>query len=54
MYTVYCIVYNVYMRREQDTGEHRRTINTEEKAKVFAAAWVPEFINILAAQAILH
>ena len=33
---------------------HRRRINTEEKAKVVAAAWGTECIQFLAALAILH
>ena len=33
---------------------HRRRINTEEKAKVVAAAWRTELIQFLAALAILH
>ena len=33
---------------------HRRRINTEEKAKVVAAAWVKELIKFLAALAILN
>ena len=33
---------------------HRRRINSEEKAKVVAAAWRTEFIPILAAPAMLH
>ena len=33
---------------------HRRRINTEEKAKVVAAAWVKELIKFLAALAILR
>ena len=33
---------------------HRRRINTEEKAKVVAAVWGTEFIQFLAALAILH
>ena len=33
---------------------HRRRINTEEKAKVVAAVWRTEFIQFLAALVILH
>ena len=33
---------------------HRRRIKTEEKAKVVAAVWGTEFIQFLAALAILH
>ena len=33
---------------------HRRRINTEEKAKVVAAAWWTELIQLLAVLAILH
>ena len=33
--------------------KHRRRINTEEKAKVVAAVWGTEFIQFLAAQAVL-
>ena len=33
---------------------HRRRINTEEKATVFASAWGTELIQFLAALAILH
>ena len=33
---------------------HRRRINTEEKAKVVAAVWGTELIQFLAALAILH
>ena len=33
---------------------HRRRIQTEEKKKVVAAAWGAEFIQFLAALAILH
>ena len=34
--------------------EHRRRIYTEEKAKVVAAVWGTEFIQFLAALAVLH
>ena len=33
---------------------HRRKINTEEKAKVVASVWRAEFIQFLAALAVLH
>ena len=33
---------------------HRRRIHTKEKAKVVAASWETEFIQFLAALAILH
>ena len=33
---------------------HRRRINTEEKAKVFASVWGTTFIPFLAALAVLH
>ena len=36
------------------TSGHSRRINTEEKAKVVVAVWRAEFIQILAALAILH
>ena len=35
------------------TKEQRRRIKTDEKAKVFAAAWLTEFIQFLATLAIL-
>ena len=34
--------------------KHRRRIKTEEKAKVVAAVWGTEFVQFLAALAILH
>ena len=34
-------------------GDYRRRINTEEKAKVVAAAWGEEFIQLLAVLAIV-
>ena len=37
-----------------ESESHRRRINTEEKAKVVAAAWVTELIQFLAKLAILH
>ena len=40
-----------------DTCEHtvhRRRIKTEEKAKVVAFVWVPEFFEFLAALAVIH
>ena len=37
-----------------DISDHRRRINTGEKAKVVAAVWGTEFIQFLAALAILH
>ena len=33
---------------------HRRRIKTEEKAKVVASVWVEEFIQFLAALAVLY
>ena len=36
------------------TSGHRRRINTEEKTTVVAAVWGKEFIQFLAALAILH
>ena len=33
---------------------HRRRINTQEKANVVAAVWGTEFIQFLAALAVLH
>ena len=41
--------------RVKALGSHlRRRIYTEEKAKVVAAVWGSELIQLLAAQAILH
>ena len=36
------------------TGNHRRRIYTEEKAKIVAAVWGTEFFQFLAATVILH
>ena len=36
------------------TGNHRRRIYTEEKAKIVAAVWGTQFIQSLAALDILH
>ena len=37
-----------------DSWRHRRRIYTKEKAKVVAAVWGREFIELLAELAILH
>ena len=53
--------YYIYFSRETytvllrvDHLGHRRRIKTEEKAKVVAAVWRTQFIQFLAALAILH
>ena len=55
---IYCIsgFLNIYLsgRENRHTVQHRRRIKTEEKAKIIAAVWGTEWIQFLAALAILH